>query len=294
MCFPLLFGGCKRDRVRSLPTNPPKPRFLPRSPISQELRNEQAECPLFSPKFPAELRLSIYEAVLGDMHRFTHVIPFDDKSNRVGRRRCKDIACEGPTWQHTCFGAWLSDEGSTRNQEYTFYSRDQLLNLLLSCHRIYLEAIDLLYTANKFSVKGSRGISAFNAVTPKPQWHQIRYLNISTMFLTPQRYWPNHDAFPPDNYREWSTSCALLQSLHGLRSLQVEIIVWDTFERNDPAAIEDDALTFILEPLNNISAPLFEVEMNMALPKSVLERLGKLSYTLVVRHRPYDDVLYAL
>jgi hypothetical protein len=136
MCFPLLFGGCKRDRVRSLPTNPPKPRFLPRSPTSQELRNEQAECPLFSLKFPAELRLSIYEAVLGDMHRFTHVIPFDDKSNRVGRRRCKDTACEGPTWQHTCFGAWLSDDGSTRNQEYTFYSRDQLLNLLLSCHRM--------------------------------------------------------------------------------------------------------------------------------------------------------------
>ncbi|KAF1962962.1 hypothetical protein CC80DRAFT_461435 [Byssothecium circinans] len=277
------------------PTNPPKPQAPLRPPISQEPRNEQTKCPLFSPNFPAELRISIYEAVLGDQDRFMHVIPFDDESNRVGRRRCEDTACKGPTWQHRCFGTWLERQGSSRIRKYTFHSSDQLLALLLSCHRIYLEAIDILYTANTFSLKGGRGISAFNSVTPQPQWHQIRYLHVSTIFLTPQRYWPEHKRwFPPDNYCQWPTSCATLQNLRGLRSLHVEIIVWDTFEREDATAVEEDALISILEPLNHVSAPVFDIEMNMAMPETVLERLGKLTFTLVVKSRPYDRVLFPL
>ncbi|KAF2463883.1 uncharacterized protein BDR25DRAFT_272402 [Lindgomyces ingoldianus] len=276
------------------PTNSPKPQAPLRPPISREPRNEQTKCPLFSPNFPAELRISIYEAVLGDRHRFMHVIPFDDESNRVGRRRCEDMACEGPTWQHKCFGTWLERRRSSRKRKFTFHSSDQILALLLSCHRIYLEAIHILYTANTFSLKGARGILAFNSVTPQPQWHQIRYLNVSTIFLTPQRYWPEHERFPPDNYCQWSTSCETLQNLRGLRSLHVEIIVWDTHEREDSTAVEDDALVSILEPLNHVSAPLFEIEVNIAIPETVLERLGKRTFTLVVKSRPYDRILFPL
>jgi len=151
-----------------------------------------------------------------------------------------------------------------------------------------------MYTANKFSVKGARGIEAFHSVTPQPQWHQIRYVNISTIFLTPQRYYPEKEWFPPDNYRQWPTSCALMQSLHGIRSLQVEIIVYHTHDHNDTAAVEEDALFCILEPLNHVSAPLFEVEMNMGVPKTVLERLGTLAFTLVVKNRPFNDGLFYL
>ncbi|KAH3964650.1 hypothetical protein HBH70_126260 [Parastagonospora nodorum] len=294
ICCSMLFQptGRRRDRSRLLPRNPPKRQYSPRPPISQELRNEQAKCPLFSPNFPAELRLSIFEDVLGDKHRLMHVIPFDDQSGYVGRQRCIDTACEGPTWQHKCFGVWLS--GSSRRRVYTFNSRSQLLALLLSCHRIYLEAIHVMYTANKFSVKGGRGISAFHSVTPQPQWHQIRHLNISTIFLTPQRYYPDEEWFPPDNYRQWPTSCALVQSLHGLRSLQVEIIVYYTHDHQNTAAVEEDAILRILEPLNHVSAPLFEVEMNVAVPETVLEKLGTLAFTLVVRNRPFNDSLFYL
>ncbi|KAH3914110.1 hypothetical protein HBH56_098890 [Parastagonospora nodorum] len=299
MCFTICCStffqptGRRRDRSRLLPRNPPKRQHPPRPPISQEMRNEQAECPLFSPNFPAELRLSIYEAVLGDQHRLMHVIPFDDQSNRVGRRRCIDTAFEGPTWQHKCFGTWLERETSSRRRDYTFYSCDRYLALVLSCHRIYLEAINVMYTANKFSVKGARGIEAFHSVTPQPQWHQIRHLNISTIFLTPRQYYPEHEWFPPDNYVQWPTSCAIVQSLHGLRSLQVELIVRDTHDRKNETLVEEEALFSILKPLTLVSAPLFEVEINMAVPETVLKKLGELTFTLVVKYKPYEHSLFS-
>lgn len=99
-----MFGRCVRGKPRPLPKNLPKLQYPPRPPISQDQRKEQVECPLFNPNFPAELRLIIYEAILGDEHRLMHVIPFDDQSNYVGRKRCIDTECEGPTWQHRCFG----------------------------------------------------------------------------------------------------------------------------------------------------------------------------------------------
>ncbi|EAT79525.1 hypothetical protein SNOG_13198 [Parastagonospora nodorum SN15] len=242
MCFTICCStffqptGRRRDRSRLLPRNPPKRQHPPRPPISQEMRNEQAECPLFSPNFPAELRLSIYEAVLGDQHRLMHVIPFDDH---------------------------------------------------------YLEAINVMYTANKFSVKGARGIEAFHSVTPQPQWHQIRHLNISTIFLTPRQYYPEHEWFPPDNYVQWPTSCAIVQSLHGLRSLQVELIVRDTHDRKNETLVEEEALFSILKPLTLVSAPLFEVEINMAVPETVLKKLGELTFTLVVKYKPYEHSLFS-
>lgn len=100
------------------------------------------------------------------------------------------------------------------------------------------------------------------------------------------------EMFPPDNYREWTASCAILKEMHGLRSLHVDIIVWDTHKREDPTIADDDALISFLQPLNRISAPFFEVEMNMTLPEVVLESLGKLKFTLVVKRRPYERRLF--
>jgi hypothetical protein len=118
-------------------TNPPKPQWLPRPPISTEPRNPQKTCPFFRPNFPAELRIKIYEAVLGDSDRFMHVIPFDDQSNRVGRRRCDNIhGDELPTWQHSCFGNVLTANKLSSRQRYEFWSDDRLLAFLLTCHRM--------------------------------------------------------------------------------------------------------------------------------------------------------------
>lgn len=109
----------------------------PKSLISLQPRNEQAQSPLFGARFPAELRIIVYETVLGDPSRLLHLILFNDETGRVGHRRCEDQAHAGPTWQHRCFGTYLTMGISGRAVETFFYSNDKLLALLLSCHRMY-------------------------------------------------------------------------------------------------------------------------------------------------------------
>jgi hypothetical protein len=146
MCYDLVWcmiGHSQRKRERrrlarsAMDRNPPKPHYPPRPSISTEPRNPQRQCPLFSPNFPAELRIQIYEAVLGDPNRFMHVIPFNDHSNWVGRRRCNNTnARDGPTFQHSCFGIVISSNRLSTQQMSVFESDDQLLALPLTCHRM--------------------------------------------------------------------------------------------------------------------------------------------------------------
>ena len=132
------------------------------------------------------------------------------------------------------------------------------------------------------------------SVVPTIQWHVIHNLHVSTMFLAPKRYWPAHEMFPPDNYKQWSEGCQAQEDLRGLHSLRLEIIVWDTHDQKDAAAVEDDSLVSILEPLNRVTAPLFEVEMNLAIPKTVQKRLGTLAFMVVVKQRPYNTIVFPI
>ena len=131
-----VFKSSKRRRTPQDPSNPPKPKYHARPPISHEPRNQQVQCPLFSPSFPAELRIQIYKAALGDDERFMHVIPFDDKSYRVGRQRCIDADSQRPVWQHECLGTELLNGGTSRRQKFEFWADDRLLALLVTCHRM--------------------------------------------------------------------------------------------------------------------------------------------------------------
>jgi hypothetical protein len=124
--------------------------------------------------------------------------------------------------------------------------------------RSYSEAIDILYTANYFCLKGARGMLAMKSVVPSAQWHTIRHLHVSTIFFTPKEDYSGHDRFPPENFTRWSDGCKVLQDLSGLHSLRFEIIVRDTEDSAMPAAVDVEALGSILEPLDNIKAPLFE------------------------------------
>lgn len=76
--------------------------------------------------------------------------------------------------------------------------------------------------------------------------------------------------------------------------MYVEIIVWDTFVRSDMSAVEEDALVSILEPLKQLAARSFEVELNFAPPDIVLNRLGELPFRLIIRKRPYDRIAFPL
>ncbi|KAF2492917.1 hypothetical protein BU16DRAFT_564219 [Lophium mytilinum] len=275
---------------------PKKPRLRPgmvppqvhaplKPPITLSPCHDQAQSPLFGKRFPAELRIAIYEAVLGDPVRLMHIVPHEDGSKRVGHRRCIELDCPYPTWQHKCFGKYEDERGMHHRR--TPQTHDKLLSLLVSCRLIYSDAIGILYTANYFSLKGARGMLEMRSIVPAPQWHAIRYLHVSTLFLTPRSYWLHQD-FPPENYINWADGCKALQKLQNIRSIRFEILVKAYEEREDgPASADVEALVSILEPLKDIKAPSFEVETNFVIPDSVQAILGDTNFSLKVQHRPY-------
>lgn len=155
----------------------------------------------------------------------------------------------------------------------------------------YVEALDVLYATNRFSVQASEGLRAFHSVTPAPQWAKIRHLEISTLFLTPRTMWSQKGTFPPERMISWTLACEAMKTLRAIRRLFVEMLVWDLYDRVNASAVDDDSLVAILEPLNELEAPNFTVEMNIAIPDGVLARLGKLAFMPVVRQRPYEREL---
>lgn len=132
-----LGGGRHAGRPRR--TNPPRPPAPRRPPIALHPRHDQLQSPLFSTGFSAELRILIYEAVLGDPVRPMHIVPYEDGSKRVGHYRCEDMGSPYPTWQHKCFGIWHDEVRRARCYRPMPYTNDEMLAFLLSCRLMYVQ-----------------------------------------------------------------------------------------------------------------------------------------------------------
>lgn len=63
------------------------------------------------------------------------------------------------------------------------------------------------------------------------------------------------------------------------------------FPRNAVAAKESELLE-ILRPLNYLSAPIFMVEMNLPISQNIVNELGQLAFTPVLKVRPFDYTLF--
>jgi hypothetical protein len=105
---------------------------------------DQLQSPLFG-RLSAELRVSIYEAVLGDPERFLHIClnKKNKKMRRVAHWQCTEMDSPFPTWQHYCFGGEPSlDEEGRPTGRLKFrpitITDDQLLAILLSCRIMYV------------------------------------------------------------------------------------------------------------------------------------------------------------
>jgi hypothetical protein len=143
-----------------------------------------------------------------------------------------------------------------------------------------------LYGANHFSFKGARGVLAMKSCVTALQWHNLRHIYISTMLCAPVECFRNFSGFPPDGLIQWTEGCKALQDMQSLRSLHFDLIVWTTLRREIPS--DEKSLISILEPLQNLDASIFVVELNMPLPERVRVALGDIKFTLVVKQRPFN------
>lgn len=156
----------------------------------------------------------------------------------------------------------------------------------------------MLYAANEFHFKGPRGIIALYSCIPRSHWSLIHHVHISTVFLSPTERWENgvHSGHPSEVYSVWDRGCRSIRCLPALRSICLDIIVWHSLKesRDDPSMISDQTLIRILEPIKAIEAPIFEVEINIPIPHSVLRSLGPVNFTVAVRRRPYNSTVFGV
>lgn len=102
--------------------------------------HQQLQCPLFE-KLSAELRLFIYEFVLGDHTRLLHICKNLDSRRSVAHYRCTDTDSPYPTWQHACFGEErivVPGKYSSLHSRANTETDDNLISLLLTCRRMYV------------------------------------------------------------------------------------------------------------------------------------------------------------
>ncbi|KAI9845111.1 MAG: hypothetical protein M1838_001900 [Thelocarpon superellum] len=178
----------------------------------------QSECVLFA-KLPPEVRRLIWLACLGGMTL---------RLNMWDRR----ISCDGPP----------SDDPH----------RIRPLSLLLTCRRVYAEAIDLLYASNQFELGNPDCLERLPRLLLPQRMHAIRRLRFT---------W--HLSEPPfcggSRYKDtvWTIIWQVLASMKGLRELQVELQIacvwrmhWLTQERK------------LLEPVKAVTTPdVFELTL---------------------------------
>lgn len=157
----------------------------------------------------------------------------------------------------------------------------------------YFEAIDILYTANAFSLKGARGVLALKSVIPATNWERLRHLSVSSSFLTPLENWIYDRGYPPENLTSWSEGCLALRELKGLHMLRFDIIIRANGDRKNPAAVDLDSIVAVLKPLKDLKAMVFEVEMTFNVPEAARIMIGETNFTLLVKDRPYNTRVFS-
>jgi len=109
-------------------------------------------------------------------------------------------------------------------------------------------------------------------------------------------------SLPPENYNHWQECCQALRTLPKLRTLNIEMIIWNDWRHYNPTFLDDDALLpdddslhshhvallFIFRALVGITAEVFHLELNIELPAFVEDAINPRPFEVTVRDRPYD------
>ncbi|KAL9619148.1 MAG: hypothetical protein Q9160_006238 [Pyrenula sp. 1 TL-2023] len=164
----------------------------------------QKQCPLFQ-KLPSELRLHIWQAV------------FETPCTRLERWRpiyiLEQLGDSRDALDADCFPYRLLMTGHLPIQH--------LLGLILSCRRIYCEAVPALYSTHRFNFTDVRDLLSFQQTTSPIYLNSIRNLTIVLESVDRKR----GDLFVPNTknaaiLKRWERVCHCLCTM-SLTSLQI-------------------------------------------------------------------------
>jgi hypothetical protein len=199
--------------ARMPPELPPRRRRLSKSSIHPQT------CALLT-RLPVELRIMIYEEVLG--HSILHVVSLP---GRMGVYKCPIPYPADSDYRRTCIP--LKRTFSTDGVRHPFLpaSMGELypkrsfpisqLPLLQTCRQIYVEAIDILYSTNTFDFEHPEYFIWFVRTIRPSKLATISSLQI---MWHPATY----------DLRQWSDMCAIISTqMLGLKYLSVWLSDWD-------------------------------------------------------------------
>ncbi|KAK5136067.1 hypothetical protein LTR08_004117 [Meristemomyces frigidus] len=222
------------ERVKGLPfgsylhTVPPRRRALtgPTNPDQQSIwrvlqlfstsepeqrYHEQADCGFLS-KLPLDIRMIIYDMVLGGM--IFHLDAQNPKS------RILLYICNRPDAindsNHQCHELSTKRPSSAPRADYK--DATGLLPLLTTCRQVYSESIQTLYGANTFEfTKNSAAFRFLKVMIPPQRLHNIRHYRMRMQL-------PHHPSINSRSRRDWNDLFSFLTNeMDGLLSLRLAI-----------------------------------------------------------------------
>jgi hypothetical protein len=145
----------------------------------------------------------------------------------------------------------------------------------------YYEAFPTLYRGNTFQFRGAPGLLAFNSSISTFNWHLLSHVQISNT-------WRNH--WPWEDLESWEKCCEQLKELPSLQSLSLDMNI--QHDEDLPTPRDADLVIHALQPLKDVKAKFFKVELNIEPSQDIWDRLGHVNFTVVVKKREQNTEVY--
>lgn len=192
----------------------------------------------FLSKLPIDIRLIIYDMVLGG--NMLHL------TTRGPRGGIYKTVCQHPNTpddqsHHVCCSPDQSQSIPDNPFESTDTKRPEgLLSLLLTCRRVYSEAVDVLYHANTFEF--TQHLAAFTFLCqqiPPQRLPRIRRLRLHMRL-------PRHPCCNTRSQRDWNDLWIFFQqSMPGLQHLYLRLQMLQPVEEHIASTNDDDAESWL-------------------------------------------------
>lgn len=210
------------------------------SSIEPEQRTYLQDQCAFLSKLPLDVRVIVYEMVLGG--NMFHVTA-SDRGERIFHHVCKqpNLPSVDDHQPYSCFESPERRPSSAPREDYA--QATGLLPLLVTCRRIYSEAIETLYNANTFEFTKIRVVFTFLKVMLPP--HRLRCIR---RFRWAMQI-PHHPDANTRSRRDWNDLFKFFTNeTSGLQHFYLKLNRNYRFE-SDVLRTRDDAAVGWIEPM---------------------------------------------
>ena len=231
----------RRQRALTGPLDPNQDSFWHKLQVLSAVEPEQhtylqEQCAFMS-MLPLDIRLMIYDMFLGG--RYFHVTTNESKS-RILSHVCKRTASSKADDHQDCFSIPSSERRPSSAPREDYPVATGLLPLLVTCRRIYSEAIETLYSANTFEFWENRVALRFlKQMLPPQRLRSIRRFRWDMQI-------PHHPNINARSRRDWSDLFDFFANeTSGLQHLYLKLKKNHPMEAEIAQTRDEDALRWI-------------------------------------------------